>query len=429
MFSYKFFIRANKNNSLRLRITYNRNNAEISLGVQMTQEILDDALLPKPRPENLKWRTLLQMYQAKLDEIKCDLLKEHNRDVGMSTLKDRILSECFNKSKKDEKNEEKSKEETVAVSFVSHFQTFVNNKSNDGTKGLYKHTLDRIKLFDKNIAKKTFDDIDLKWLIDFEAFCAKTATKNARNIHLRNIRAVFNNAIDHEITTAYPFRRFKIRPEPTRKRSLTVDELRKIFNYPVEEYAEIYRDLFKLIFMLIGINTVDLFRLQNITRDGRVEYRRAKTGRWYSIKVEQEAMEIIQKYKGSHGLLCIADRWSDHRNFRHQMNKALQSIGAEKNKGGRLPGGRPKKTNKNKKPQGIWPELTTYWARHTWATIARKVGVSVDDIALALGHSDDKHETTFIYIDDDEIREKVDEANRKVLDWVLYGKREGQTSE
>lgn len=105
MFSYKFVIRTNKNNSLRLRLVHNRKMTEIALGVQMTQEILDDALLPKPRPENLKWRSLLLMYQSKLDEIKCDILKEHNRDVGMSTLKDRILSECFNKSKKEEKND------------------------------------------------------------------------------------------------------------------------------------------------------------------------------------------------------------------------------------------------------------------------------------------------------------------------------------
>ena len=62
----------------------------------------------------------------------------------------------------------------------------------------------RILLFDPEVGKKTFEDIDLQWLTDFEAFCAKTASKNARNIHLRNIRAVFNNAIDFDLTTSYP---------------------------------------------------------------------------------------------------------------------------------------------------------------------------------------------------------------------------------
>ena len=71
-----------------------------------------------------------------------------------------------------------------------------------------------------------------------------------------------------------------------------------------------------------------------------------------------------------------------------------------------------------KKRLGV-DELTTYWARHSWATIARKIGVPIDDIAFALGHKSN-HRVTYIYIDDD--FEPIDIANRRVLDWVLYGK-------
>ena len=71
--------------------------------------------------------------------------------------------------------------------FVKHYEQFMESKTNRGTRGVYKHTLDRIRAFDKNVDNKMFEDIDLKWLTDFEAFCAKTACKNARNIHLRNI--------------------------------------------------------------------------------------------------------------------------------------------------------------------------------------------------------------------------------------------------
>ena len=62
-------------------------------------------------------------------------------------------------------------------------------------------------------------------------------------------------------------------------------------------------------------------------------------------------------------------------------------------------------------------ELTTYWARHSWATIARKLKISKDTIALALGHG--SHTVTDIYIEED--MAEVDEANRKVFDYVLYG--------
>ncbi len=401
MFTYKFIVRRDRKNTLMLRLICGRKKADISLGLQLTEDTLTDALSDKPKAENMKWRSVLLLYQDQLDELKCKLLRSRRGEWDIAEVKDMVLHDCLNK-----------KQDGDVVTFIGHFQRFVNGKTNPGTIGVYKHTLDRIRLFDPDIDNKNFEDIDLKWLTDFEAFCARTATKNARNIHLRNIRAVFNNAIDYEITSAYPFRRFKIRPEATRKRSLTVEELRTLFDYPVEPYAEIYRDMFKLIFMLIGINTVDLHGLTRIT-DGRIEYKRAKTSRLYSIRVEPEAMEIIEKYQGEKGLLCIADRWSDHRNFRHQLNMALQKIGEVERKGR---GGKKIITS-------AFPGLSSYWARHSWATIARKIGVSLDDIALALGHSDGKHETTLIYIDETEIREAIDKANRRVLDWVLYGKK------
>ena len=64
--------------------------------------------------------------------------------------------------------------------------------------------------------------------------------------------------------------------------------------------------------------------------------------------------------------------------------------------------------------------MTTYWARHTWATIAAvDLDIPKDTIAHALGHGNNT--VTDIYIDFDQ--RKVDKANRRVLDWVLYGKR------
>lgn len=401
MFSFKFIIRNDKNDDLRLRITNNRASTQFSMGLSISPEELEAAL--SGCSGNIRLEKMLASWIAQIKDLMLELSdrKEANKDVKeiRAILTERLLGA-----------EPKSpKEEKPKGNFTAFFQSFIDGKENMGTKGIYKHTLDKIRYFDPDVDNKRFEDIDLKWLTDFEAFCAKTANKNARNIHLRNIRAVFNNALDYEITTAYPFRRFKIRPEATRKRSLTVEDLRKLFSYPVEPYAEIYRDCFKLIFMLCGINTVDLHGLKAITKDGRIEYKRAKTHRLYSIKVEPEAMEIIQKYPGANGLLCIADRWSDSRNFRHQLNKALQRIGEVERKGR---GGKKIITS-------AFPEVSSYWARHTWATIAYSIGISKDVIAQALGHSDG-HDTTNIYIKED--TKQVDDANRRVLDYVLYGK-------
>lgn len=401
MFSYKFIIRRDKNNDLRLRITNNRVSVQFSTGFKITQAELDAALSGNSGDVRLDKQFASWVVQIKELMLELSDKKEVDKDVKeiRTILQERMFGAAA------------SKEEEKAIgNFTAYFQRFIDGKSNKGTKGVYKHTLDRTRLFDSNADNKNFEDIDLKWLTDFEAFCAKTASKNARNIHLRNIRAVFNNAIDYEITNAYPFRRFKIRPEATRKRSLTVEELRKLFVYPCEPYAEIYRDCFKLIFMLCGINTVDLWGLKSITKDGRIEYRRAKTGRLYSIKVEPEAMEIIKKYRGVKGLLCIADRWSDHRNFRHQLNKALQRIGQVERKGR---GGKKIITSE-------FEGVTSYFARHSWATIAADLDIPDAVISSALGHAAE-NATTAIYIDRN--RKKVDDANRRVLDWVLYGKR------
>lgn len=401
MFSYKFIV--SPKGKLSVQLICNCKKSQVSCRIDTTKDQLALAQYPKRRTEDIaitslrsalrEFESYLEFLQAKMPRI--GMPKVDVKEIGQD------FAEHFGLIKKRKVDN--------TGTFVKHYEQFMESKTNRGTRGVYKHTLDRIRAFDKNVDNKMFEDIDLKWLTDFEAFCAKTACKNARNIHLRNIRAVFNNAIDYEITTAYPFRRFKIRPEATRKRSMSIEELRRLFDYPVEDYAEIYRDMFRLIFMLVGINSVDLHGLKSITRDGRIEYKRAKTGRLYSIKVEPEAMEIINKYRGVKGLLCIADRWSDSRNFRHQCNKALQKIGQVERKG------RGGKKTITAEFEGV----TTYWARHTWATIAASLDIPKDTIAAALGHGGDT--VTDIYIDFDQ--KKVDAANRRVLDWVLYGKR------
>ncbi len=391
-------LRADGTYLLKLVITRNQFPAWINLNIRLLPNQWDEqtgTVKNHPQKQNLngyimRRRAAVEMFIMRLTESG-EIAKMKGQDIKMRFIASQSPEEIPPKS-----------------TFVKSFQSFISNKTNKGTKGIYKHTLDKIQVFDPTINEKGFEDIDLKWLTEFEAFCAKTASKNARNIHLRNIRAVFNYAINAEETTCYPFRKFKIRPEATRKRSLSVDALRQLFDYPVESYAEIYRDMFKLIFMLIGINTVDLHRLKAITPDGRIEYKRAKTHRLYSIKVEPEAVEIINKYKGKNGLLCIADRWNDHINFRHQMNKALQNIGTTRSGlGGK------------KSAEGAFPGLSTYWARHSWATIAASLDIPKETIAAALGHGGNT--VTDIYIDFDQ--RKVDEANRRVLDWVLYHKK------
>ena len=392
MIRTKFIVREDKNNSLRIRISENLKKYEISLGFSMDKSTLDNVLSSNPDKKNIHWVQMLDTIQGKIDSIRCDYLVK-GIEPTLAEFKERILTEVVNKP---------TKVNNIFVEIIKEFA----DKHNKTTKDMYYYTLHRIEQFDNAISTRSIDEIGIPWLTRFESWLAQTNSKNARNILLRNIRAVFNYALDCEYTTNYPFRRFKIRPEATRKRAMTVEQLRTLADFPVEDYQEFYRDMFVLMFCLIGINVVDLYSLSKIV-NGRAEYRRAKTHRLYSIKIEPEVQAIIDKYPGTKNLLCIADRWTTHQQFGKQMNKALKRMG-EMQRVGR--GGK-------KVFEPIVPGLTTYWARHTWATIAASLDVPKETIAHALGHGNDT--VTDIYIDFD--KRKVDEANRKVLDFV-FGK-------
>ena len=122
-----------------------------------------------------------------------------------------------------------------------------------------------------------------------------------------------------------------------------------------------------------------------------------------------EALEIIERHRGEKWLVDILDRYKNHNDFTRKINKTLKKVGPVKRSG---LGGK-------KSYSPLFPKISTYWARHSWATIAASLDIPMDTIAHALGHGNNT--MTDIYIEFDQ--RKVDEANRKVLDWVFYGKR------
>lgn len=147
-------------------------------------------------------------------------------------------------------------------------------------------------------------------------------------MHLRNLRNVINFAIDEGVAQNYAFRNFHIPSEETAMRVLPVEKMRQLAGLKLCKADEEYRDIFLLCFYLIGINMKDLALLTPASYSGgRIEYRRAKTGKLYSIKVEDEARAIIEKYKGAKHLLAPFDRYKRHNDYLVHFNKALRRIG------------------------------------------------------------------------------------------------------
>lgn len=279
---------------------------------------------------------------------------------------------------------------------------FMELKEKEGTKKVYVATRNRLLRYDPDC---TFETMDVAWLMRFEKWMKEEGLKvNAVGINMRSIRAVFNYAIDEEITSLYPFRKYKIKKEETPKRSLSAEQVVLLRDYACESHQERYRDMFILMIYLIGINGIDLFSLKGVV-DGRIEYHRAKTGKFYSIKLELEAIEIIERYKGQDWLLNVLDTYRNYADFLHRMDVGLKQIGPVIRKG---LGGK-----KERSP--LFPEISSYWARHTWATVAASLDIPKETISAALGHEIGS-EVTSIYIKFD--RKKIDEANRKVIDYL-----------
>ena len=288
-------------------------------------------------------------------------------------------------------------EDEDTVFFADWYQRVMDRHTKPRTHEIYLMTLQWMKRFVDGFARLRFEDITKDWLQRFFLFMQDSSPSiNARNIHLRNIRAVFNDAIDNDITTAYPFRKLKVRPAATVKRNIKVDDLRKFLTVECKPHQQKYVDAFKLTFLLCGINIGDLCLLMpdNVV-DGRIEYIRQKTGRLYSIRIEPETEALLQQYKGRERLLSFAEGCKRHpyKAFANRMNVNLSEL---------------------------MTGITSYWSRHTWATIAASLDVPDDVISLALGHAA-RNATTAIYIERD--RKKIDKANRRVIDWVWYGKK------
>ena len=211
---------------------------------------------------------------------------------------------------------------------------------------------------------------------------------------MNDLRCLFRLARIDELMSKDPFQGIKLQLEATRKRSLSLDALRQLFSLrPSNEKEGVALDVFRLSFLLIGINPVDLYGL-GAPVNGRVEYRRAKTGRLYSVKLEPEAAALIEKYRGRGARLLEFCSGVSYGTFFARITRTLHGLDVP-----------------------FASELTIYWARHTWATLAAGLDVPKETIAAALGHG--ASTVTDVYIDFD--RRKVDAANRRVIDLVLHG--------
>lgn len=283
-------------------------------------------------------------------------------------------------------------------SLTDYFSRYAESRRTEKSREVYRYTLKTIRAFDNE--EVPFEKVNVIWLKAFDAHLEKQGVGiNTRAIHFRNLRAVFNSAINEDLIGLeyYPFRKFKIASSRKDKEALTEEQLQRLIAYDTPyPFRRTARDLFLLSFYMCGMNLVDLYHLDRL-REGRAHFVRTKTSgkniNPVSILVQPEAAEIIARYAGAEHVLRFIEERATYDTFIHQVQRALRHIAKE---------------------LGI-EGLTFYWARYTWATLADKLGISEKEISKGLGHVDTSIAGKF-YISYDWT--KVDRANRTVLDYI-----------
>lgn len=278
-------------------------------------------------------------------------------------------------------------------SVVEHFI----NKREGNTQGSYSSLRKHLQGFCKEKKMRydsiAFEDVNRRWIAEFDSWMmTQGMARNTASEYLSKLRAVFNHAINEELTNNYPFRGYRLKLERTRSRALTIDQLRKLLTAGKTPTEMKYILFFELSLLLLGMNISDIWKASP-PKHGRIEYRRSKTGARYSVKVGKRAHEIL-KIIGHPEHLTIGSLQSQH-SLAVTLNYYLEEVC---------------------KRLDDFPKVTSYYARHTWATLASHIGIPRHIIGAALGHS--WTDVTGIYIGINEAQ--VDEANEAVEKYI-YG--------
>lgn len=257
-----------------------------------------------------------------------------------------------------------------------------------------------------------FSDIDISFLNQFEEFL-KSNNKGANTvyIYLRTLRALLNKAIKEDVCSEkyYPFKKFslgKYARLKTEKRAICKEDMDKIIALkPKTTNIILARHVFLFSFYCRGMNFIDIASLKWKDINGnRMIYTRKKTNELFNIELLPPAIEILDYYrkieqtKNDHAFPLLSfDQKTPQAIFNRkvkmlrEINKNLKAVG---------------------KLAGIEAELTTYVARHSYATILKKKGISTSLISEALGHDSEK--TTQVYLESFG-NNILDEASKAIL--------------
>lgn len=401
---YKSKTLANGEHPLVIRICKDGKKKYKSLGISVNPKFWD---FEKERPKaNCPNRELiLKIILEKENEYQKQILefKSEDKDFTASTLLDTKASKIQYK--------------TVSEFYTEHIN-YLKSIGKIGTAKVYNDSFNSLKRFTNNKLDIYFNEITLQWLNKYEKWLYNNQCKEtSMSVFFRTLRSAFNKAIANKNAKAesYPFKEFNISKfdTTTEKRAIPKESNKQIMNVCLEseqKYMQLSKDLyvFSYVFSYLcgGINFTDMANLQysNIA-DGKLSYIRQKTGKKITIPISTEAIQIVNQYQKEG--CCFNDyifpildknihvteqqKYNRKHKVLEHINRCLKVISAK---------------------AGINVNLTTYVARHSFASVLKCSGVNIALISETLGHSDLK--TTQIYLDSFE-NSQIDEAMKNLL--------------
>ena len=385
---------------LKLLVTHNRLTKLYYLGIDLTSEQYAKAISEKPRQQEhrdlkIKINHFVEKANKTAESLQPDFTFERFKKLYFNEITDKL---------------------------ESYFDQYIIKLTSQGRIN-YKDSFESTKsCLAKFSPKLTIGQVTVEFLEKLESYLIqKEKSLSTVGVYMRNIRVMINQARNDGLINnqTYPFGRGKYVIPHSRnvKKALTLKEIKKIFDYRCvsgnHTWEEKAKDFWLFMYLCNGINVKDICRLRYKDYDGKyLTFIRAKTERsnkdnqeQYQIYLNEFAKKVISKYGQKPR---IQDKYifpflpenitpekeaAAIRQVTRNINKWIKSIAHS---------------------QGIRKDVTSYFARHSFATILRNSGAPIEYISEALRHRDVK--TTKSYLDsfESEVKKKW---SKKLMDF------------
>src|SRR6185437_5977239 len=383
---------------VKLRITYNRNckyyplrHPKNSESIYLTETDFHKVMGERPRgEENKGLRSILNAHEDK-------------------AIKDIQALPVFTFDSFESKYFGKAENNADLISCLSIKANKLRSEGRISTAIGYECSISSLKRY---IEKEYLDfaKVSIPFLNEYEKWMLFNGNSTTTiGIYLRNVRTTFGDAIRNGFIRPelYPFGKDKytIPGGSNIKKALTIQEVGLIANYPVafSSSEHRYRDYWLFSYLCNGINVKDIAHLKYSNIDGDViTFIRAKTQREkkanpkrITVIISKEIGKIIDQWGNKPGkpntyIFPILEESFSPEQVYDRIQQATKLIN--------------KYVSGIAKTIGLKDRVTSYTARHSFATVLKRSGATTEYISESLGHS--SLTTTENYLADFEIEEK-----------------------